>query len=133
MLDESGAKTKKLSIVRPQKAKDMENKLHDAEFKKTEEYADFEKKYVKIIENWGKKIKKQTQLVKYEKQGSGILFNFPNANGLPGFIANLQKFIFPKSLNTSIILSVSLEEIPPVVTIISHNSVEDFKPFFTES
>ena len=32
-----------------QKAKDMENKLHDAEFKKTEEYADFEKKYIKII------------------------------------------------------------------------------------
>jgi ATP-dependent Clp protease ATP-binding subunit ClpC len=60
VLDESGAKTKKLSIVRPQKAKDMENKLHDAEFKKTEEYADFEKKYIKIIENWGKKLKKQT-------------------------------------------------------------------------
>jgi hypothetical protein len=38
----------------------MENKLHDAEFKKTEEYADFEKKYIKIIENWGKKLKKQT-------------------------------------------------------------------------
>ena len=60
VLDESGAKTKKLSIVRPQKAKDMENKLYDAEFKKTKEYADFEKKYVKIIENWGKKLKKQT-------------------------------------------------------------------------
>ena len=38
----------------------MENKLYDKEFKKTEEYADFEKKYVKIIENWGKKLKKQT-------------------------------------------------------------------------
>ena len=60
ILDESGAKTKKLNIVRPQKAKDMEDKLYDAEFKKTKEFANFEKKYIKIIQNWGKKMKKQT-------------------------------------------------------------------------
>ena len=60
ILDESGAKTKKLNIVRPQKAKDMEDKLYDMEFKKTKEFADFEKKYIKIIQNWGKKVKKQT-------------------------------------------------------------------------
>jgi ATP-dependent Clp protease ATP-binding subunit ClpC len=60
ILDESGAKTKKLNIVRPQKAKDMEKKLYDSEFRKTDEFSKFEKKYIKIIENWGKKVKKQT-------------------------------------------------------------------------
>lgn len=57
IIDESGAKTKKVNMVRPQKAKDMESKLSDEEFQKTPEYDKFHKKYVKIIEKWGESLK----------------------------------------------------------------------------
>jgi ATP-dependent Clp protease ATP-binding subunit ClpC len=59
ILDESGAKTKKINIVRPQKAKDMENKLYNPEFQNSEEFKEFEKKYLQIIEKWGKKMRKK--------------------------------------------------------------------------
>lgn len=56
ILDESGAKTKKTNIVRPQKAKDMESKLSDEEFQKTAGFDKFHKKYINIIEKWGKSL-----------------------------------------------------------------------------
>lgn len=56
ILDESGAKTKKTNIVRPQKAKDMEDKLTDEDFQKTPEYEKFHKKYSKIIQKWGESL-----------------------------------------------------------------------------
>jgi ATP-dependent Clp protease ATP-binding subunit ClpC len=57
ILDESGAKTKKTNIVRPQKAKDMEAKLSDQDFQQTTEYDKLHSKYSKIIEKWGKNLK----------------------------------------------------------------------------
>lgn len=66
ILDESGAKTKKLNFIRPKKAKDMEVKLSDSEFRKSEEFEDFQKEYIKIIENWGKKLSKKTFVVDME-------------------------------------------------------------------
>jgi ATP-dependent Clp protease ATP-binding subunit ClpC len=57
ILDESGAKTKKINIVRPQKAKDMEEKLIDQEFQESAEYDKFHEKYSKIIEKWGENLK----------------------------------------------------------------------------
>tara|TARA_B110000285_G_scaffold28573_1_gene28649 strand:+ start:4231 stop:5727 length:1497 start_codon:yes stop_codon:yes gene_type:complete len=56
ILDESGAKTKKINIVRPQKAKDMEAKLSDQDFQQTPAYDKLEKKYSKIIQKWGKSL-----------------------------------------------------------------------------
>jgi ATP-dependent Clp protease ATP-binding subunit ClpC len=57
ILDESGAKTKKINIVRPQKAKNMEEKLIDQEFQESAEYDKFHEKYSKIIEKWGENLK----------------------------------------------------------------------------
>lgn len=56
ILDESGARTKKINFVRPQKAKNMENKLMDSEFQESSQYAKFQKAYSKIIEKWGKSL-----------------------------------------------------------------------------
>lgn len=66
ILDESGARTKKVNIARPQKAKDMESKLANPEFQKSEEFEDFHKKYVEIIEDWGKNLSKKTFSVDIE-------------------------------------------------------------------
>ena len=66
IIDESGARTKKVNITRPQKAKDMESKLADSEFQESKEFEDFHQKYVKIIENWGKNLAKKTFSVDIE-------------------------------------------------------------------
>ena len=54
ILDESGAKTKKIHFVRPKEAKDMEPKLIDPDFQNSAAYEKYHKKYTKIIEKWGK-------------------------------------------------------------------------------
>lgn len=54
VLDESGAQTKKLNIVRPEEAKKMEKKLADPEFKSSNDYEDFYKKYKKVMQDWSK-------------------------------------------------------------------------------
>ena len=54
ILDESGAKTKKLNFVRPQEAKDMEPKLINKDFQESPSYDKYHEKYSKIIEKWGK-------------------------------------------------------------------------------
>ena len=46
----------------------------------------------------------------------GVFLISPNANGLPGLIANFQKLIFPNDVRTFPIISVSLFEIPPLET-----------------
>ncbi len=56
VLDESGARSKKINFIRPQKAKNMEPKLMDAKFQETAQYAKFQKTYAKIIEKWGKSL-----------------------------------------------------------------------------
>jgi ATP-dependent Clp protease ATP-binding subunit ClpC len=60
IIDESGAKTKKVNMVRPQKAKDMEDKLIDLDFQKNTDYDKFHGKYVKILEKWGESLKNKT-------------------------------------------------------------------------
>lgn len=60
IIDESGAKTKKINMVRPQKAKDMEGKLVDVDFQKSADYDKFHNKYVKILEKWGESLKNKT-------------------------------------------------------------------------
>ena len=59
ILDESGAKTKKINFIRPKKAKSMEEKLMDVEFQKSPEYAKFQKTYSEIIRKWGKSLGKK--------------------------------------------------------------------------
>ena len=59
ILDESGARSKKINFIRPQKAKNMETKLMDAKFQETSQYAKFQKTYAKIIEKWGKSLEKK--------------------------------------------------------------------------
>ena len=54
IIDESGAKTKKVNISRPKKAKDMEGKLMQEKFKSTDEYGKYFEKYTKILQKWGK-------------------------------------------------------------------------------
>ena len=56
ILDESGAKTRKAHIVRPQTAKDMEGKLADEEFKLKAEYNTYFQKYNKILTKWGESL-----------------------------------------------------------------------------
>ena len=56
ILDESGARTKKINFVRPQKAKNMEDKLMNSEFQESPQHAKFQKAYSKIIEKWGKSL-----------------------------------------------------------------------------
>ena len=58
ILDESGAKTKKVNVVRPQKAKDMEPKFSDEDFIKSKDFDKYQKKYEKILNDWGKKLEK---------------------------------------------------------------------------
>jgi len=60
IIDESGAKTKKVNMVRPQKAKDMEEQLVDLDFQKNTNYDKFHSKYVKILEKWGESLKNKT-------------------------------------------------------------------------
>ena len=60
IIDESGAKTKKINMVRPKKAKDMEEKLVDVDFQKSADYDKFHNKYVKILEKWGESLKNKT-------------------------------------------------------------------------
>jgi ATP-dependent Clp protease ATP-binding subunit ClpC len=58
ILDEAGAKTKKLKIKRPQKAIDMESKLIDKEFQKDDKkYKEYETKYKDILYDWGQTLK----------------------------------------------------------------------------
>jgi ATP-dependent Clp protease ATP-binding subunit ClpC len=57
ILDESGAKTKKQNIVRPQEAKDIEAQLSDPEFQQSEDFESYHKKYTKILEKWGENLK----------------------------------------------------------------------------
>jgi ATP-dependent Clp protease ATP-binding subunit ClpA len=59
ILDESGARSKKINFIRPQKAKNMEKKLMDTEFQKSPEYSKFQKTYANIIEKWGKSVTKK--------------------------------------------------------------------------
>lgn len=56
ILDESGAKTRKAHIVRPQTAKDMEGKLANEEFKSKAEYNTYFQKYNKILAKWGESL-----------------------------------------------------------------------------
>ena len=60
IIDESGARTKKVNMVRPQKAKDMEGKLMDMDFQKKADYDKFHNKYVKILEKWGESLKNKS-------------------------------------------------------------------------
>jgi len=60
IIDESGARTKKVNMVRPQKAKDMEGKLMDMDFQKRADYGKFHNKYVKILEKWGESLKNKS-------------------------------------------------------------------------
>lgn len=60
ILDESGAKTKKINVVRPQKAKDMEHKFSDQKFIKSKEFEEYQKKYNRILKKWGQKMEKST-------------------------------------------------------------------------
>ena len=60
IIDESGARTKKVNMVRPQKAKDMEDKLMDMDFQKKADYDKFHNKYVKILEKWGESLKNKS-------------------------------------------------------------------------
>jgi ATP-dependent Clp protease ATP-binding subunit ClpC len=60
ILDESGAKTKKTNIIRPQEAKDMEDKFKDKGFVKSKDFPKHKQKYEKILKNWGKNLEKQT-------------------------------------------------------------------------
>lgn len=59
ILDESGAKTKKIHIVRPQEAIDMEKKFKDDDFVESKAFKKHEEKYKKILETWGKKLEKE--------------------------------------------------------------------------
>jgi ATP-dependent Clp protease ATP-binding subunit ClpC len=56
ILDESGARTKKTNISRPKKAKDMEGKLTEENFKSEDEYGKYFEKYSKILLKWGKSL-----------------------------------------------------------------------------
>ena len=56
ILDESGARSKKINFIRPQKAKNMEEKLMDSKFQESPQFAKFQKSYAKIIEKWGKSL-----------------------------------------------------------------------------
>ena len=60
ILDESGAKTKKINIIRPQEAKDMEDKFKDQDFVNSKAFSKHQQKYEKILQNWGKKLEKCT-------------------------------------------------------------------------
>ena len=60
ILDESGAKTKKINITRPQEAKDMEDKFQDKKFVNSKHFAKHQQKYEKILQNWGKELEKCT-------------------------------------------------------------------------
>lgn len=63
ILDESGAKTKKINVVRPQKAKDMEAMFADKEFANSKDFDKFQKKYEKLLLDWGEKLESQTFIV----------------------------------------------------------------------
>lgn len=56
VLDESGAKTKKKHLVRPNEAKELEKTLMDPEFQQSEEYEAEWKKYETILKDWGKEL-----------------------------------------------------------------------------
>jgi ATP-dependent Clp protease ATP-binding subunit ClpC len=56
ILDESGAKTKKINVVRPEKAKKMEHRFADQEFVNSNKFDKFKKTYEKIIKDWGEKL-----------------------------------------------------------------------------
>ena len=56
ILDESGARTKKINFVRPQKAKDMEPKLIDKDFQKNPAYDKYHEEYKKILHKWGESL-----------------------------------------------------------------------------
>ena len=58
ILDESGAKTRKNNIIRPQSAKDLEPKIIKAQ-SDNKEYDKLNKQYKDILEEWGKSLEKQ--------------------------------------------------------------------------
>lgn len=59
ILDESGARTKKTNVTRPKKAKDMEGKLSEENFKSEAEYSEYFERYSKILLKWGKSLESQ--------------------------------------------------------------------------
>lgn len=63
ILDESGAKTRKINVVRPQKAKDMEFMFADKEFVNSKDFNKFQKKYEKLLLDWGEKLENKTFIV----------------------------------------------------------------------
>ena len=73
ILDESGAKTRKSNIVRPQDAKDLEPKIIKAQGNQ-EEYDKLNKEYRNILEKWGKSLEKQK--FKVDKQTIYDIFAF---------------------------------------------------------
>ena len=73
ILDESGAKTRKNNIVRPQDAKDLEPKIIKAQGNQ-KEYDKLNKEYRNILEKWGKSLEKQK--FKVDKQTIYDIFAF---------------------------------------------------------
>lgn len=73
ILDESGAKTRKSNIVRPQDAKDLEPKIIKAQGNQ-KEYDKLNKEYRNILEKWGKSLEKQK--FKVDKQTIYDIFAF---------------------------------------------------------
>jgi ATP-dependent Clp protease ATP-binding subunit ClpA len=66
ILDESGARSKKINFIRPQKAKNMEKKLMDSKFQESPQFSRFQKSYSKIIEKWGKSLENKVFSVDIE-------------------------------------------------------------------
>jgi ATP-dependent Clp protease ATP-binding subunit ClpC len=59
ILDESGSKTKIKSIVRPEKAIELERQLLDEDIQDNiEEFTKIQKKYLSILKRWGQKLEK---------------------------------------------------------------------------
>jgi len=88
ILDESGAKTKKVNVVRPQKAKDMEADLMRAQKEDPKLFEKLHKKYESILKKWGAKLEKS----KFNVDKSTIYDIFANKlNVEPEVIENKKK------------------------------------------
>ena len=94
ILDESGAKTKKINVVRPQKAKDMESDLMEAQKNNQKNFEKLHKKYESILKKWGEKLEK----TKFNVDKDTIYDIFANKlNVEPETIKNKDK-IKPKGI-----------------------------------
>ena len=94
ILDESGAKTKKINVVRPQKAKDMEPDLMEAQKNNSKDFEKLHKKYESILKKWGEKLEK----TKFNVDKDTIYDIFANKlNVEPETIKNKEK-IKPKGI-----------------------------------